>query len=197
MCGTGEKRFRDDVFITNKQRQFLGLCRRWYLDGTFKVCPDGFVQLYTINGFLKAVNRDVIQVPFVLILMSRRQKQDYVEVFEYVKTQLLTICVVEIVSDFEGAIFSAVKDCFSNVSHFGCSFHWKQAVLRKAKQCGFSNECVKPGKVREAIQNILCLPYLPAEKIADVFNFVENESPSNLNTLFEYVRRVWVSPTAL
>ena len=140
---------------------------------------------------------DVIQVPLVFIFMSRRQREDYVAVLEYVKTQLLTICVVEIVSDFERAIFSAVRTCFLNVSHFGCSFHWKQAVLRKTKQLGFSAAYVKPGKIRETVQKLLCLPYLPTEKIEDVFLFVKSEAPLKLSPLFNYIHRVWVSPTAL
>lgn len=167
------------------------------MDGTFKVCPDGFVQLYTINGFLKSENGDVIQVPLVFIFMSRRQKNDSVAILNYIESPLLIISVEEIISDFERAIFSAVQDCFPGVSHYGCSFHWKQAVLRKAKQFGFSTDYKKPGNIRDSIQKVLCLPYLATEKIKYVFNHLKFEAPSTLNSFFYYISRVWVSNTSM
>lgn len=57
--------------------------------------------------------------------------------FLSISRQLETISVQDIVPDFELKIFSVVKDCFPNISHFGCSFHYKQVVLRKAKLFGF------------------------------------------------------------
>ena len=74
-------------------------------------------------------------VPMAFILMTRRRKADYVAVFQAIK-ELLTcqrVEVEEMQSDFEAAIWSAVKEVFPNVNHQGCNFHWGQAQIRKVK----------------------------------------------------------------
>ena len=43
------------------------------------------------------------------------------------------IAVTEIQSDFEAAVWSAVKEVFPQVTHIGCHFHWCQAQIRRVK----------------------------------------------------------------
>ena len=38
------------VFASEQGRQFLAESEHWYADGTFKVCPELFFQLYTVYG---------------------------------------------------------------------------------------------------------------------------------------------------
>ena len=41
------------ILATNDQLKFLARCRRWYIDGTFKIVAKPFYQLLSIHGFLK------------------------------------------------------------------------------------------------------------------------------------------------
>ncbi len=41
------------IFATRTQLTLLARCRRWYIDGTFKVIAKPFTQLLSIHGFLK------------------------------------------------------------------------------------------------------------------------------------------------
>lgn len=163
------------------------------MDGTFQIAPKGFTQVFSINGFLKAESGEIVQVPLTFCLMRKRRAVDYVEVFKAIKNLLLIISVEEIVSDFERAVFKAVKKCFPGVHHFGCSFHWKQAILRKARETGFGTEYLKKGSpTRKIIQQLLCLPYLPESKIADVFDYLRSKAPSDLDRLFAYIELTWI-----
>lgn len=38
------------IFGTTENLKFLGKCASWFMDGTFKVTPQFFTQLYTIHG---------------------------------------------------------------------------------------------------------------------------------------------------
>lgn len=111
------------------------------------------LQLFSINAFLKSESGEIKQFPLVFAFMKRRRANDYIAVFEKLKTVLPVVAVKEIVSDFEAAIFKAIRKCFPGVNHFGCSFHWKQAVLRKAREFGFSTQYSCDGN---AISNWWC-----------------------------------------
>ena len=84
------------------------------------------------------ISGEVKQFALVNIVMTRRQTADYVAVFNKVK-ELVTLpfakpVVQHIVRDFERAIWNAVKICFPDVKHFGCLFHWAQAIQKKVRK---------------------------------------------------------------
>ena len=49
----GGRTARHLVFASQEQLAYLAKCKRWYIDGTFKVVSRPFTQLLTINGFPK------------------------------------------------------------------------------------------------------------------------------------------------
>ena len=74
-------------------------------------------------------------IPLAFVLMTKRRKSDYLAVFNNIKDLLHAVYgLAEIQSDFELAIWSAVKEAFPRVVHRGCHFHWNQAQIRKVKE---------------------------------------------------------------
>ena len=65
------------IFATDGQLNLLADAKRWYLDGTFKVVKKPFVQLFSIQAFLRE-DEAMKQVPLVFILMSRRKTKRYI-----------------------------------------------------------------------------------------------------------------------
>ena len=67
--------------------------------------------------------------------MSGKRKEDYVAVLEAMKG-FTSVAVVEIVMDFEVAIWQAVRAVFEEAQIKGCVFHWVQAICRQVQLLG-------------------------------------------------------------
>ena len=64
------------MFGTMKNLQSLEEHSNWFIDGTFKVSPDLFVQVFTIHALI-----DNSAVPLVYALLPSKEQADYVRVF--------------------------------------------------------------------------------------------------------------------
>lgn len=95
------------LFSTIKNIQSLSNSNTWYADGTFKVVPPLFHQLYTIHGF---INGDVM--PMAFILMASKAKESYVNVFSNLMLHGYELSPKTIITDFELAANNAFKEVF-------------------------------------------------------------------------------------
>ena len=117
------------MFATDQQLQFLARAKGWHIDCTFKLCRQPFIQLLTINAFVKYEDH-AKQVPLLFVLMSGRKKNDYCKVFK----QLLEIlpsapAAEQITLDFERAVWAAPRKVRPQVKLQGCV----EALWRKVR----------------------------------------------------------------
>ena len=130
----------------------LSQAKNWYVDATFKVVCKPFTQLFSVRAFVKS-GENVKQVPLLFAIMSGKQKQDYIEVFN--------------------AIWQAAAEVFPTVAWLGCFFHWSQAVWRKVQELGLQRVYISDEKTHAYICQLLSLPYLPCEHITPIFERLE------------------------
>lgn len=101
------------------------------IDGTFHVIRRPFQQLLSIHAFVKRGGK-MKHIPLCFILMSQRRKRDYRAVLRHITNLIPGHQLTEVLSDFEATLWRAVRAVFEGkVTHFGCVFHWTQAVWRK------------------------------------------------------------------
>ena len=82
-----------------------------------------FRQLWSIHAFLKQ-NDCTKLVPLLFVLMSRRCKEDYNKILNYLKEKLPNpMTVTEVVMDFEPGVWSSFRTTLPDVTLCGCSLH--------------------------------------------------------------------------
>ena len=108
-------------------------------DGTIEMSPSTSYQLYTIHGF-----KDGEGLPLAWGLLPNKTTDTYREVFSSLRQALTTSFgdigqVKYVLMDYERAAINAVTEVFPEVQVKGCSFHFRQALMRKVHQVGLKN----------------------------------------------------------
>ena len=66
---------------------------------------------------MNVITLSFFQVPLVFVLMSGKSKDDYVAVFQAVKELLPAATrLKEFMVDFEAAVWSALRECFPDIT---------------------------------------------------------------------------------
>ncbi|KAE9522785.1 hypothetical protein AGLY_016826, partial [Aphis glycines] len=108
------------VFSTRRNLELLAKSDCWFLDETFKVCPNIFTQFFTILGTCKqhVDVHDTVAVPFVYALLSSKETMQYATVLRAVQSSFnehRIFCEpVKIMTDFEKSIINACEEVFPN-----------------------------------------------------------------------------------
>lgn len=161
--------------------------------GFYKVVRKPFTSLLSIHAFVRSGDC-AKQLPLVYVLMSSRRTVDYVRVLKKIGRLLDREVIVEdFVVDFEAALWKALREVFQGAEIHGCCFHWSQAVWRKVQDKGLATEYKKRRGAHKFIRKLLCLPFLPAEHIAPVFDDMEDIAPDRYTGLMRYIRRTWLT----
>ena len=113
------------IFSTAENLVLLVQSREWFADGTFKVTPQPFHQLYTIHARLFGS-----VIPLVFVLMPNRTRETYRRVLHQLKFQQPGLNPQHVMMDFEMAAIGAFRDEFPDVECSGCFFHLCQNVYR-------------------------------------------------------------------
>lgn len=167
------------------------------MDGTFKVVREPFTQLFSVHAFVKK-EEQLKQLPLVFVIMSRRRQKDYRRVFNATVSALPRRPRVQaVVSDFEAAVWSAVKDVLPGVIQRGCAFHFGQAVWRNIQSVGLHVPYATDDGVKRICRKTLALPFLPAAEIPQAFEDLKMAAGDNQLILqhMDYMERTWLQST--
>ena len=121
-----------------------------------------------MHSFVKC-GQFVKQVPLAAVLMSRRQKVDYVAAFAELKRILVTYSMDDCLLDFEMATWISLRENFPGITIHGYLFHY-QAIYRRVGLLGLIGEYKQEGsEVRELVKKLFTIPLLPHRKMVDSF----------------------------
>lgn len=161
-------------------------------DATYKCVPrvKDFYQLFIISYQFE---RNVY--PIMYVIMEKKTEKSYVKVFEILKTLLPTTQINTCMSDYEAALRKAVRNVFPGITVKGCFFHFKKAVLRRARKLKLilPNNDEIPDAIRGGVKYAGNLALLPERCVSDGISLVETKldnSPKCLEFI-QYLRRQW------
>jgi hypothetical protein len=183
------------IFSTRKNLQLLAQSRHWYSDGTFKVVPPLFDQLYTIHG-VKYNN----VIPSVFILMPNRRENTYERVFEAIKNLEPSLNPDSIMTDFEKAAINAFTSSFPSSNQRGCFFHFTQCIWRKIQtpECSeIRKKYIDDPDFALQIKMLAALAFIPPNDVIRIFDdLVESQffdsNQQLLKPLIDYFLDNWI-----
>lgn len=166
-------------------------------DGTFRMVPGIFTQLFTINIFYN----DKL-IPVVYCLLKRKNVDTYTKILRILKNTPINInqnfAPATVLSDFENGILRSFADELPQSQQQGCLFHFCQCIYRKVQNLGLTAEYRRNLLFKEIIRVCMALSFLPSEEVLPVFTILEEISRNNhyiyqlLFQFFTYFRAEWL-----
>ena len=101
------------IFTTDSNLSVLKSCKHWFADGTFKVCPEDFYQMFTLHGLFKSQI-----IPLVYGLLIGKKTSDYDQFFKLVMDQG-DFNPESVLTDFESGTIKSIKGLFPRALHKG------------------------------------------------------------------------------
>lgn len=155
------------IFGTPLAKEYLKKHKFFYGDGTFKICPRPFYQVYSLHINISHADNIVNFVPVLYILLANKTQAIYERLFTILRNQF-SVIIDLYKCDYELATIQAVKSVYPSVKVTGCYFHYWKAVLKKSQKIGFDK--TEQGKfiTRLYIQLPLLPPLLIPEAILSI-----------------------------
>lgn len=179
------------IFGTNNNLSLLKEFCDWSVDGTFKVAPIFFYQVYTIHCLV-----DRKAVPMIYALLCNKTKNTYIRLFTKIKElgQNFTLTPSSILSDFEQAAHRAIEEVFPNAEVVGCFFHLSQNLWRQIQKTpGLVAQYKERDEIRKHCKFLLALAFVPAKDVPFVFEILKEEGfPEEMNTIVNYWESTYV-----
>lgn len=178
------------VFGDRQLLNWLGRSNCWFADGTFKVAPSLFYQLYTIHfQFAQGV------IPPVLYcLLQDKSSATYNRLLDAVRELMPNAAPETIVTDFEKAAMTAFREKFHSCRVTGCYFHLSQAVLRKVIELGMRSDYDENDELRGMIRCLPALAYVREEDVVDSFELLAESMPQHdrMPELLSYFEHTYI-----
>lgn len=162
----------------------------WLADGTFKVVPSLFFQLYSIHfQFVEGISPAAIYC-----LLPNKTRLIYDRVLEEVKRLVPEAAPDVIITDFETNAMSAFGDAFPSARVTGCYFHLCQSVLRKVNEIGMKVEYETRDEVRGYVRCLAALSHVPAANVVEAFDVLADDPPDteHIDELLSYFEHTYV-----
>ena len=181
--GPGEHRIL--IFASSEQLDILSECEEVLIDGTFKMTPTIFTQLYTIHG----VYRDAV-FPLVFTLLSDKQQATYEKVINQLRLLRPSWNPKSVMVDFEKAAINAFQKVFntptSQISVSGCFFHLQKSILRKVQDLGLKINYETDSKFAHDVNKIGALAFLLPGDVQQGFDNLYSALPPIVEPLLDY-----------
>ena len=154
------------IFSTRHNLTLLAQCSKWYADGTFKISPNIFQQVYTIHG--RVFGKQIF--PLVYCLLPNKTFATYKGMLQAVKELQPGLNSSCLMTDFEKGAIRAFQEEFPGVHCTGCFFHLSQSVWRRIQAAGLQHDYQTDPDFASWLRCIPALAFLPPGDVEKAFD---------------------------
>ncbi|CAF3794187.1 unnamed protein product [Rotaria magnacalcarata] len=175
------------IFSSPEQLKILEETEEILIDGTFKVTPVIFTQLYTIHG----VYRNCV-FPLVFALLSDKQQQTYQRLINELRRLCPSWNPKSVMVDFEKGAINAFQGTFTTLSISGCFFHLQKSIQRKLQDLGLKTNYENDSKFAYDVNKIAALAFLLPSDVNQGFDDLYGSLPSILEPVLDYFEDTYI-----
>ena len=168
------------LYATPKFLSILSKSNNWFCDGTFKVVPELFFQLYSIHAEFEG-----LVIPCVYALLSNKEESTYDTAFRKLLEIEPALNPQSIMVDFEKAAINALENNFISVIS-ACFFHLSQNIYRKIQAEGLTTSYRRDRDFSLKIKMLPSLAFVPEIDVKDCFNILMQDFPENAISVANY-----------
>ena len=185
----GIKRFL--MFSTKNNLKFLKSCEHWHSDGTFKVVPVIFTQLYTVHGLVEGKT-----IPLVYFMLPNKSKKIYTKALTVLKN-MVDYSPKSILTDYEAAFIKTFQKLFPTTDIKGCNFNFNECIYKHVQSCGLQTRYAEDLEFMTSVKMLAALSFVPVQDVFYAYDslvssdyFIENEEI--LNDFLNYFESTWI-----
>lgn len=169
------------MFGTEENLNILQQHGHWFVDGTFKVSPEIFYQVFTVHGLV-----DNRACPLIYVLMQDKREESYVRVFQKLADLKENLHPESVLCDFEKAVQNAVSRTFPDLQAIGCLFHLGQNLWRKVQEFNLTELYRHDDNLRQCTKMLLALSFVPTDDVVAAFETLTEICPDDMDNLINY-----------
>ena len=147
------------------------------MDGTFKIVPELFFQLYTVH----ALGPGGFFVPCLYALLPNKSREMYNRLFNQMKTLRPNMMPRTIMIDFERATLQAVTDAFPTATVNGCFYHLQQNIIQKIQSEGLQVQYQTNRDVELQARMIAAIAFVTLANVENAFESLRTPPSTSWN----------------
>lgn len=175
------------IFGRSRSLNVLHQSDMWYADGTFKIAPPLFSQVYILLAkYLDGVH------PLLYALLPDKRSQTYERLFQIIIDMKPDLKPVSIACDFEQAAINAFKNKFPGVKIYGCLFHLSKNFRMQMCELDLISKYKNDADFSIAIKMILALAFIKIEDLNNAIDLLTTEIPDEVLPLLDWFEEYYI-----
>lgn len=182
----------DRMLIFGCRDLLNGLSRAsvWIADGTFKIVPSIFFQVYTLH--FEYANG--VSPVGLYCLLPNKTRQTYDRLISAMKDLMPNAKPETVLVDFEMAAMQAFVAGYPSTQVRGCFFHLSQCVIRRVQMEGLKAAYEADDELRGFIRCMVAISHVPLQDVVAVFDELLAQAPEqeNVDLVITYFERTFI-----
>uniref|UniRef100_A0A2C9LH34 MULE transposase domain-containing protein n=1 Tax=Biomphalaria glabrata TaxID=6526 RepID=A0A2C9LH34_BIOGL len=155
--------------------------KKLYVDGTFRISPSIFSQIYVIMA-----ERGGFVLPVLYALLPNKEGETYRRMFEAVKELWPDLNPSSVSMDFEQAAIGALQSTYPLCAIHGCLFHLTKNMRKKLADENLLSMYNNDPEFALAARMIVALAFVPIEDLDMAVETLANELPLHLTPIINW-----------